>query len=701
MARIQWQPIVAPDIGASAVAAQAQAGQALNQAFSGFTNVLDQYEGQRREANQVELLMRQNAFAGTNDVAGYSADLADGDLLKGLSFLRAGDIAGARGFTNELRTGRNAEASFARGQVLQGREDQAYTRGEEDRASGIIVAREANAVRQALSNPNLPPQEREALTARLGTLAATVQNAGLINDLYTAGRAGQTDARANENWDRDAWRYANERQNREWTVQDRDDEKAAQALITQFREYGPNITAEDVIGSESYKNASIGVRASVLAAFQGAGSGGGSFAGDPAAGGGAGSFAGPADMQQHHSDVASVLSGGGLSNHVVAGFLGNFEVEGGYGGALGDSGTASGIAQWRGGRRTAFQQRFGKEPHQATASEQAQFVLWELNTPEGRRVAGITEAQANLIKNAPDARVAAERIDQFYERSNGQHRSRRADAAARFSVPSASQVQGQGTDLAVGAAVTRATDPMAAQARTIFAGLTDDSSMTEVVRRVTSAGGEGQSAGVFAGLPANEMGRIIREVQDRYNREHPGARLPAAAAAALAESAVTPFDARKDIWRGLTGRARGVGNTGGFFGSTTNTINWDQVDAGIARLANGGRGLAEDVRNNENTQALVAQGTQGRAQLEAARSALAAQEARDLATGQSNNPATARLRRQVLTLSQQWGAQSEAGETFLQNYGVPAPRTPVSSGPQRSFVLPTTARPQQSRYIPQ
>lgn len=147
--------------------------------------------------------------------------------------------------------------------------------------------------------------------------------------------------------------------------------------------------------------------------------------------GGSGGAINIQNLDADRSAVASTLSAGGLSAPVVAGFLGNFDVEGGYGGALGDNGTASGIAQLRGERRDNFKRQFGKEPHQASKEEQAQFVLWELANP---RAAGMTEAQVAAIKSAETAEDAAELIDKFYERSDGKHRSRRKTAAAAYVV---------------------------------------------------------------------------------------------------------------------------------------------------------------------------------------------------------------------------------------------------------------------------
>lgn len=127
--------------------------------------------------------------------------------------------------------------------------------------------------------------------------------------------------------------------------------------------------------------------------------------------------------------VNRVLGAAGMSPQVVAGFLGNFEVEGGYTGAVGDNGTAFGIAQWRGSRVRNFRRVIGKDPSRATVAEQAQFVLWEMNNPGA---AGMTTGQRDAILAARTPEEAATLIDRFYERSSGEHRSRRASAARGF-----------------------------------------------------------------------------------------------------------------------------------------------------------------------------------------------------------------------------------------------------------------------------
>lgn len=143
-----------------------------------------------------------------------------------------------------------------------------------------------------------------------------------------------------------------------------------------------------------------------------------------AAGGGA-----PIKASGKRGEVAGVLSQAGYSPSVVAGFLGNFEVEGGYEGARGDGGSAAGIAQWRNERRDNFRKQFGKDPDKATAAEQAQFVVWEMKNPGA---AGMKPSQRDAILAAKSPEEAARLIDQFYERSDGKARERRAQEARKF-----------------------------------------------------------------------------------------------------------------------------------------------------------------------------------------------------------------------------------------------------------------------------
>jgi hypothetical protein len=127
--------------------------------------------------------------------------------------------------------------------------------------------------------------------------------------------------------------------------------------------------------------------------------------------------------------VASTLTTAGLPAAVVAGFMGNFHVEGGYDGAKGDGGSASGIGQWHADRATNFRQVIGKDVTAATPAEQAQFVAWEMQHPTA---AGMTVAQRDQILAAKTPGEAAALIDKFYERSSGRDRQARIAAATAF-----------------------------------------------------------------------------------------------------------------------------------------------------------------------------------------------------------------------------------------------------------------------------
>lgn len=62
MSRIQWNPIVAPDIGSEAMRAQQLAGASIKDAFSSFSGVLDQWEGSQQQREMAELIARQERF---------------------------------------------------------------------------------------------------------------------------------------------------------------------------------------------------------------------------------------------------------------------------------------------------------------------------------------------------------------------------------------------------------------------------------------------------------------------------------------------------------------------------------------------------------------------------------------------------------------------------------------------------------------
>jgi len=129
--------------------------------------------------------------------------------------------------------------------------------------------------------------------------------------------------------------------------------------------------------------------------------------------------------------IANGLRSAGMSEHVVAGFLGNFKHESdlGQNKNSGDGGTAHGLAQWRFERVSNFKRVIGKHPKDASLEEQAKFVAWEMKNPGA---AGMTTAQRDKILNAKSAEEAAVLIDRFYERSDGKSRGERAASAKEY-----------------------------------------------------------------------------------------------------------------------------------------------------------------------------------------------------------------------------------------------------------------------------
>ena len=114
----------------------------------------------------------------------------------------------------------------------------------------------------------------------------------------------------------------------------------------------------------------------------------------------------------------------GFTPAQAAGLVSNLQAESGASlntKAVGDAGTAFGIAQWRGDRAARFKSMYGKDVVNSSLDEQLSYVLWELSNTEksaGAKLRGAkTEAEAAAI------------VDQYYERSSGAHRDRRVAGA--------------------------------------------------------------------------------------------------------------------------------------------------------------------------------------------------------------------------------------------------------------------------------
>jgi hypothetical protein len=693
MARIQWTPIVAPDIGSEAIRAQQMAGASIQNAFSGIGGLLNDWEGARQRDEMGQLIARQEAFVG-QDSALYDAARRDGSLTRGLTYLRPEALAGAvRSFGANLEQDYRGDIAFA-----DNRQDRGFTlsereRGITERTVGLDIARGRERIRTEVAAGRMT-EAQAAIEA--ATLARAAVTAGQVGDAAGAVREGMQDNRGNVRWEREGVTYADGRQDRSWMVEDRNDNRTAQALVDELIQNGGSL--QDLEAMQGYQDATPQAR---MAARALAGQvGGGGFAGPSDGGGGGGGGSGGAlnfsgDIGAQQQEVASVFASSQASPAVIAGILGNFEVEGGYGGALGDGGTASGIAQWRGGRREAFRRRNnGLDPHQAPPAAQARHVIWELTTPEGRASAGISEANARAILNARTPGQAAALFDQHFERSDGRHRARRVQAAERIAGSiSSARAQGEATDVQAGATIARASDRFGPQARAIVSALNDDTPVLAVVRSLAESD-------VFRGTDEARLGRLIREVQGRYSRASDGGVLPAAAAAQMLLGSAKPFDPGKDFVRNMAGRSSGVGSTGGLFASATNTVSWTDVDALIGRLIPGEDGripLASDARNEENRQGMIQGATAGRQLLAQKQAELQQRLARDAANNNMDNPVTARLSAEVAALEAQWSTFVGSSEEQIRASGIipetPRRPAPVGRGPAAAPVrrrLPVT-----------
>lgn len=131
---------------------------------------------------------------------------------------------------------------------------------------------------------------------------------------------------------------------------------------------------------------------------------------------------------QRHKAAVNFFTSKGYPRHIAIGLVANLMVESGNfsddvisGKRRGDGGKAFGIAQWHPDRQALFQKAFGKSIEGSTFQEQLEFIDWELKNSE--------KAKAKLIFQTTTAAEAAAAIDEHYERSSGEHRSRRVNNA--------------------------------------------------------------------------------------------------------------------------------------------------------------------------------------------------------------------------------------------------------------------------------
>lgn len=126
------------------------------------------------------------------------------------------------------------------------------------------------------------------------------------------------------------------------------------------------------------------------------------------------------------SAIVSFFQNKGVSANLIAGIVGNLRVESGFDPNASNSGEgAIGIAQWEGGRRTALQQWASAHGgHESDLNMQLGYLWHEMHT---------TESSAwQRVQQAGSAGDAAALWDQYYERSSGEARQERVNAALTF-----------------------------------------------------------------------------------------------------------------------------------------------------------------------------------------------------------------------------------------------------------------------------
>lgn len=407
MARLGWDNVAAPDFSGASNGIQSAASmitQALRGAEGGvkeYNNILD---GNVNRAFALELLKYQ-------DPESYKTALAAGSIPGQDSHRLSAESIGAAGTRyNTLLGQAQTEFQMGRDKRIDG-QAQAF-----DAAAPIIAQARAllGANKEAEANALLAQHPevfkglgaRDALSVADGNLDSLRDGLGIVSTRQGITQNSQRFDREKMGWTtEDAADVAYQE-----VLGNANDQQSADAYI-RSRGYAPKVEAliRGKLGLPNFVTYDVG---------------------DPLLGiGGSGGSGGEITFAAPQQAVASALKSGGLSDNVVAGFLGNFHVEGGYGGAQGDGGSAGGIAQWRNERRVNFQKVIGVDPTKATADQQAKFVLWELNNPAA---AGMTPAQAQAIKNAKSPAEAAALIDQYFERSDGKARSGRAAAATNY-----------------------------------------------------------------------------------------------------------------------------------------------------------------------------------------------------------------------------------------------------------------------------
>lgn len=422
MARLTWQDVAAPNFS-GAMDGVESASRLINSAIGQAQSGVRDYQKIQDDQLNSRLMV---ALAGMDSVGDASTIP---DLLK-----NAGDPSRIRSDVFSLAMGRKGQLT----QQELGDINLRDTRTTSDRNNQYLTALDGAAPELTAFNAAVNANDPKAIAAARAAVAAKMGNAPAekLLSLYSSlqgqesGALGVVGSRQRIGFDAE---------NQGWTREDRVLDTQADTISGQIQ-MGGALTQDDYeaaargMGLDGRTFTAVMQRAPQFQDF-------GSYGTGPdlsgLGGGGSGGSGGPVTFGAPQMAVASTLKQSGLSDAVVAGFMGNFQVEGGYTGAQGDGGTAGGIAQWRGDRRANFVRVIGVDPTKASPDQQAKFVLWELNNPKSGAFVpkdGLTpEQQVAAIKNAKSPGEAAQLIDRFYERSDGKARGSRVAAASAVS----------------------------------------------------------------------------------------------------------------------------------------------------------------------------------------------------------------------------------------------------------------------------
>jgi hypothetical protein len=248
--------------------------------------------------------------------------------------------------------------------------------------------------------------------------------------------------------------------------------------------YTSGYTGEKI---EQFKN-----RASSLLGF---GGGGGNFAQAGSQGGGK-----PVKMTGSAAEAIAFFESKGWTKEQATGLAANLQVESKFKtDAVGDSGTAYGIAQWHPDRQRNFERTMGIPISQSNFKQQLEFVNYELTQGQER-------GAGNKIRQARTAEDAAAAVDAYYERSSGAHRAERVRIASSYYNQRGQTQTGQNGSS--GGAIVAQDTPTGQRNKGGSGGRESASGTTAHQEGHTEYGGlhGATSHGMISGLPSNKEG---------------------------------------------------------------------------------------------------------------------------------------------------------------------------------------------------